>query len=159
MVSIAIDHNNPAQPKGCPLKRSSTKPKGTPDHTGNRPGRINRHASSIKKPKGGSIGCCVKNGRVVTIDATITDDIGIASIFRVDGSRSKRLSYSLPGRSGKRIAVTGFFTPLSLWFGHRARLPVGRLALHLDRLSLRLRKANWRDLPMAGQAHRHLFCE
>lgn len=156
---MAIDHNNPAQPNGCPLKKSSTRPNGTPDQTGNNPGRINRHASNIKKPKGGSNGCWIKNGKVVTIDAMTTEDIGIASIFRVDCSRSKRLSYSRPGRSGKRIAVTGFFTPLSLWFDHRVRWPAERLALHPDRLSLRLHKANLPDLPMAGPMPRHLFCE
>jgi alcohol dehydrogenase len=51
-----------------------------------------------------------RGGKVVTIDATMTEAIGIANIFSNDCSRSKRLSYSRPGRVGRRIAVTGIFT-------------------------------------------------
>jgi hypothetical protein len=52
----------------------------------------------------------VRDGKVVIIDARMTEAIGIANIFSNDCSRSKRLSYSRPGRVGRRIAVTGIFT-------------------------------------------------
>ena len=48
--------------------------------------------------------------KVVTIDARMTEAIGIANILSNDCSRSKRLSYSRPGRVGRRIVVTGIFT-------------------------------------------------
>jgi hypothetical protein len=81
-----------------------------PDHTGSKPGRIKRQPSIIKSPKGGNNGSSVNMGKVVTIDARMTEAIGIANIFSNDCSRSKRLSYSRPGRVGRRIAVAGIFT-------------------------------------------------
>ena len=114
IASIASDQSSPALPKGWPLKRSSINPNGTPDQTGNKPGRISRQLRSISRPNGGNRGSAVKIGNVVTIDDRATEAMGMASILSSDCSRSKRLSYSRPGRVGSRMAVTGIFTPQSL---------------------------------------------
>jgi hypothetical protein len=86
---------------------------------GNNPGRIRRQLKNINSPNGGKSGPELKMGRVVTIDAKTTEAIGIANILSIDCSRSKRLSYSRPGRVGNRMALTGIFTPRPLWFCHR----------------------------------------
>ncbi len=157
-MSIARDQSRPALPKGCPLKRSSINPKGTPDHTGSNPGRIRRQLKNISSPNGGKIGPELKMGKVVTIDAKSTEAIGIANILSIDCSRSKRLSYSRAGRVGNRMALTGIFTRPPLWFRHLGQSLAVLLSPYPDRISSQWHKACWQDRQRGDQAHRHWFC-
>jgi hypothetical protein len=154
IASMASDQRRPALPKGWPLKISSTSPNGTPDQTGNNPGRINRHASIIISPSGGNNGCTVMMGSVVTIENKTTDAIGMASIFSVDCSRSKRVSYSRPGRIGRRSAVTGFFTLRSLASRRQVPQLAGLRVLRLGSFLEPLHKACWKGRRADGPMHR-----
>ncbi len=76
-TSMMIVHRKMLLPSGCPLTRSSKKPKGMPIHTGHKLGWSKRQLMKIISPKGGMVGDLAMTGSIAgSAEKNSTDRIG-----------------------------------------------------------------------------------